>query len=226
MQCSIKDLAMEDMPRERLWHHGPKALSNAELLAVVIGSGTRKQNALSLAGSLLQVHEGLSGLSQASPEELMQQAGIGKTRALQITASLELARRLDARPKSRLVSFKSPEDVYRYLKQDLMSEGREHFVVLAVNTKNEIIGRHIVSIGTLNQTLVHPREVFNWAIKRLAAGVIIAHNHPSGHVEPSLEDLQLTKRMVSCGELLGIKVIDHIIMTHHQYYSLKAHDHL
>lgn len=224
MQSSAKQFMNEEMPRERLWHYGPKALSNTELLAVVLCTGSKDNNALSLASQLLREHEGLTGLSQAAPEELMRQQGIGMSKALQITACLEMARRLEGKASGRPISFKSPEDVYRYLKQDLLFEDREHFVVLAVNTKNEIIGRHIVSIGTLNQTLVHPREVFNWAIKRSAAGILLAHNHPSGHVAPSLEDLQLTKRMVSCGELLGIKVIDHIIVTQHQYYSLKAHD--
>ncbi len=224
MQLSIKDMAFEDMPRERLWQYGAKTLSNAELLAVLLGSGTKQNNALNVACSLLKQHEGVYGLSQAAPEELMQNTGVGRTKALQITACLELARRLERTSNKVQVAFKSPEDVHRYLQKDLLFEDREHFVVLAVNTKNEIIGRHVVSIGTLNQTLVHPREVFNWAIKRCAAGIIIAHNHPSGHVEPSLEDLSLTKRMVSCGELLGIKVIDHIIIAHHQYYSLKAHE--
>ena len=224
MQLSMREMATEDMPRERLWHYGAKALSNAELLAVVLGSGTKVSNALNMANSLLKQHEGIFGLSQAGPEELMCMAGVGRSRALQVTACLELARRLERSCNKSHAAFKSPEDVHRYLQKDLLFEDREHFIVLAVNTKNEIVGRHVVSIGTLNQTLVHPREVFNWAIKRSAAGIIIAHNHPSGHVEPSQEDLALTKRMVSCGELLGIKVIDHIIIAHHQYYSLKAHD--
>lgn len=226
MAIQSKSMASEDMPRERLKHYGSKALSNSELLAIVLGSGTKNQNALAIAGSLLSRYDGILGLSHASPEELMASEGIGPCRALQITACLELAKRLERKPLHTGATFNSPEDVHRYLQQDLMFEDREHFIVLAVNTKNQIIGRHVVSIGTLNQTLVHPREVFNWAIKKSAAGIILAHNHPSGHVQPSREDLVLTKRMVSCGELLGIKVVDHIIIAHHHFYSLKANEQL
>lgn len=226
MHLRMKDMYVEDLPRERLWLSGTKSLTNAELLAILLGTGTRQQSALGLANQLLKSLDGLAGLGGASSEELMAIHGVGKSKACQLMASFELARRFDRSFSSAVVSFKSPEDVFRYVHSDLKFENREHFMVLAVNTKNEIIGRHVVSVGTLNQTLVHPREVFNWAIKKSAAGVVIVHNHPSGHVEPSREDLVLTKRMVEAGEILGIKVIDHIIVGNNQYYSLKANDNM
>jgi DNA repair protein RadC len=224
MHQRMKDMFQEELPRERLWHHGPKELTNAELLAIILRTGTQKISAVGLASHLLSSLDGMGGLAQASLEELTAIHGVGKTKASQLIASFELAKRVDRIAPAAVVAFKSPEDVFRYVYKDLKFENREHFLVLALNTKSEIIGRHIVSVGTLNQTLVHPREVFNWAIKKCAAGIIIVHNHPSGHVEPSSEDITLTQRMVDSGELLGIKVIDHIIIGNNQYYSLKSNN--
>jgi DNA repair protein RadC len=139
-------------------------------------------------------------------------------------ASFELARRYDRSKNKSEFKFTSPEDVFNYVHKELKFENREHFLVIGLNTKNNIIGRHLVSVGTLSQTLVHPREVFNWAIKKSAASIVLAHNHPSGHVEPSREDILLTERMVEAGRIVGIKVVDHIVVGNDEYYSLKAND--
>lgn len=222
MHPKIKDMHVSDMPRERLLHLGPDRLSNAELLAVILRTGTAKKNAIALASEVLVSSGGLRGLSKMSAQELKGFKGMGEGKTSQVMAAIELSRRLAGIEKPMRFAFKSPEDVYYYLRNELKFQDREHFLVLGLNTKNEVIGKHLVSIGTLNQTLVHPREVFNWAIKSSAASILLAHNHPSGHVEPSKEDEQLTKRMVEAGQLLGIKVVDHIIIGESNYYSLKA----
>lgn len=222
MNVKIKSLPQEEMPRERLLMHGAKTLSNSELLAILLRTGTTNKSAIGLAAELLSTTGGLERLGKVSATELCTIKGIGDGKACQLLASFELARRLNYAPQALRQKFKSPEDVFKYVIDTLKFEDREHFLVVGLNTKNVIIGRHLVSIGTLNQTLVHPREVFNWAIKNRCASVVIVHNHPSGFVEPSREDLMLTERIVEAGKIIGIKVLDHIIVSADSYYSLKS----
>ncbi|MCK8060667.1 MULTISPECIES: DNA repair protein RadC [unclassified Fusibacter] len=224
MHQRIKDLHGEDKPRERLMNNGVKSLTNSELLAIILRTGTKEKSALALSSELLKTLGGLKGLAMADGSELKKISGIGDSKACQLMASFELARRYDCSKIKSDLKFTSPEDVFNYVHKELKFEDREHFLVIGLNTKNNIIGRHVVSVGTLNQTLVHPREVFNWAIKKSAASVVLAHNHPSGHVEPSREDVLLTERMVEAGKIVGIKVVDHIIVGNNEYYSLKAND--
>lgn len=221
MHMAIKALNSEDMPRERLINNGPKMLSNSELLAILLRTGTIEKSALGLAAEILSISGGLKGLIEIDIAELQHVKGVGKSKACQIMASLEIARRINHLEKVQEFRFSSPEDVYNYVVNELKFEDREHFLVVGLNTKNVIIGRHLVSIGTLNQTLVHPREVFNWAIKKKCASIVIVHNHPSGHVEPSKEDLFLTERIVEAGKIIGIKVLDHIIVSAKTFYSIK-----
>ncbi len=218
----IKAMPSFDMPQERLIKLGPRALSNSELIAIIIRTGTNDKSAIGLAAELLKNSGGLKGLVGSEVDQLRRIKGIGQSKACQIVASIEIAKRVSGRADQPAVKFTAPQDVYDYVIGELKFADRENFLVVGLNSKNVIIGRHLVSIGTLNQTLVHPREVFNWAIKINCASIVVVHNHPSGSVEPSAEDILLTERIVEAGKILGIKVLDHIIVSNDSYYSLKA----
>ncbi len=218
----IKAMPSLDMPQERLIQFGAKALSNSELIAIIIRTGTAEKSAINLASELLKNSGGLKGLVSSEVDQLRTIKGIGQSKACQILASMEIAKRVSGKTDLKPVKFSGPQDVYNYVIGDLKFADRENFLVVGLNTKNVIIGRHLVSIGTLNQTLVHPREVFNWAIKINCASIVVVHNHPSGSVEPSPEDILLTERIAESGKILGIKVLDHIIVSNDNYYSLKA----
>lgn len=224
MDSGLKALPLEDRPRERLVNFGAKALSNSELLAILIRTGTNQKSALELASEILAKLGGMRGLTHSEIAELKTIKGIGESKACQIIASLELAKRINNQPLHGYQKFSAPDDVYNYVIAELAFAEREHFLVLGLNSKNYIIGKHLVSIGTLNQTLVHPREVFNWAIKNKCAHIIIVHNHPSGSVEPSEEDIRLTARIINAGKIIGIDVLDHVIVSRDAYYSLKANE--
>ncbi len=218
----IKAMPSFDMPQERLMKLGPRALSNSELIAIIIRTGTAQKSAINLAAELLNHSGGLKGLVGSEVEQLRKVKGIGQSKACQIMASIEIAKRVSGKGDGRPVKFNEPLDVYNYVIGELKFADRENFLVIGLNSKNVIMGRHLVSIGTLNQTLVHPREVFNWAIKINCASIVVVHNHPSGSVEPSTEDIMLTERIIEAGKILGIKVLDHIIVSNDGYYSLKA----
>lgn len=218
-----KRLAPELRPRERLLEAGPEALSSAELLAMLGGSGGGDEaGALELAGEVISETGGLAGLRGASVYDLLELRGVGVAKACVIVAAVEFAKRLTAArgPERPVVS--SPADVDALLRGRIADLDRECFVCVLLNTKNEVIGSPTISVGTLSSSLVHPREVFKPAIKVSAASVILAHNHPSGRVGPSREDITLTKRLVEAGQTLGIEVLDHVILGS-GYHSMKEH---
>lgn len=217
-----KRLAPELRPRKRLLQAGPEALSSAELLAMLGGSGGGEAGALELAGEVISETGGLAGLRGASVYDLLELRGVGVAKACTIVAAVEFARRLIAArgPERPVVS--SPADVDGLLRGRIADLDRECFVCVLLNTKNEVIGSPTISVGTLSSSLVHPREVFKPAIKASAASVILAHNHPSGKVGPSHEDIALTKRLAEAGETLGIEVLDHVILGD-GYHSMKEH---
>ncbi len=218
----MKRLQPEERPREKLLASGEKSLSDAELLAVILGKGTRETDALQLAEQLLLHFQGLRNLNDASIEELTHSAsGIGQTKALQIKAALELGRRLGSQPLQRKV-LRSPEDVRDLLMEEMRYLDREHVRVLLLDQKSNLLGMEEISVGGLSFSLIHPREVFKTAIRRSCAGLILVHNHPSGDPSPSQEDIRVTQQMMKAGELLGIEVSDHIIFGDGKYYSLKA----
>ena len=206
--------AHELRPKVRLLSAGAEALSSAELLALLFSAfpGTGEARALELAGRLLSERGGLHGLLRSSVHELVDTAGVGEARAAALLAAAELGKRLVSEPTPQRPVISSPEDVYKLLKARLAHLDRERFVVLILNTKNAVLDIETVSIGTLSSALVHPREVFKPAIRAGAAGVILAHNHPSSNVEPSREDREVTRRIAEAGETLGIDVLDHLII--------------
>lgn len=213
----IKDLPRVDRPREKLTKYGPEKLNDFELLAILLGSGIKGVNVLDLSRKIFSKFKG-EGLTQANVKELKNTLGLGEAKACEIVACFELGRRLLKGKKSQL--FLSPEDVWKELK-DIRDHKKEHFIIFYLDTRNQEITREIISVGSLNASLVHPREVFEPAVKNLAAQIIIAHNHPSGDPEPSEEDLKITQKLIESGKILGIEILDHIVVTKNSYLSFK-----
>ncbi|MGI5838166.1 MAG: RadC family protein [bacterium] len=218
----------EDRPRERLAKYGPETLSNVELLAIIIRTGTRDETAVDLANQLLSGKGlsapgagGLTGLAAAKTEDLCQMRGIGPAKAVQIQAALELGRRLSGAASDRRSAVSTPAQASSLVMNEMRFLDREHFRIIILNTKNMVLGVELVSVGSLNSTVVHPREVFKTPLKRSAAAVILVHNHPSGDPTPSQEDIDLTCRLVEAGKVLGINVLDHLIIGDGSYISLK-----
>jgi DNA repair protein RadC len=219
---TIKQLPPELRPRERLIAAGPSTLSDGELLGLLFGIGNREKTAVELAGEVISEAGGLHGLYDVSIHELTQVNGIGEAKACIILAAVELGRRIgQVRNPGRPV-ISSPADVDRILRGRIANLDRENFVVMLLNTKNEVIETSTVSVGTLSASLVHPREVFKPAIRASAASVILAHNHPSGKIEPSKEDRGVTRRLGEAAGILGIEMLDHVIVGD-GYFSLKEH---
>ncbi|WP_010498624.1 RadC family protein [Paenibacillus elgii] len=218
---TLRDVPSEDRPRERMMLYGAQALSNAELLAILLRTGTYQESAVHVAQRLLLECGGLRMLTDMSMEQLTEIKGIGEAKALQIQAGIELGRRLARSTMNETVTIRSPQDVAALLMEDLRYLQKEHFVCLFLNTKNHVIGQETLSMGSLNASIVHPREVFRAAIKRSSASIVCAHNHPSGDPTPSPEDVEITKRLVQAGEIVGIDVLDHIVIGDKRYVSLK-----
>lgn len=218
----MKELPSEERPREKLIQYGVGALSNAELLAILISTGTREMSAIMLANRVLSLEEkGISYLTECLPDELSAIPGMGMAKSCQIIAAIELGKRIATKPKEKRLNIKSPEEVASLFIEDMRYLKKEYFKVLLLNTKNEIIMIENISVGSLNSSVVHPREVFCTAIKKSACSMIAVHNHPSGNPTPSQADIDITKRLVESGELLGIKVLDHLIIGDGIYVSLK-----
>ncbi|MCX5785393.1 MAG: DNA repair protein RadC [Elusimicrobia bacterium] len=214
---AIKDMPRVERPREKLMRYGPDKLSVEELLAIIIRTGRKGESALEVSAKIVRRFnaEGLPGLSHA---ELKSQPGIGPVKACELLACFELGRRFINGKKASI--YLKPKDIWEDLR-DIRDQKKEHFVVFYLDTRNQEIKREIISIGCLNANLVHPREVFEPAVKNLAASVIVAHNHPSGNLEPSQEDLDLTKRLAGAGKLLGIELLDHVIVSKDGFSSFK-----
>ena len=215
----LKQISRENRPRERLEKHDASILSDAELLAIIMQKGTKGENAVDMSNRLISMYT-LDGLSSCSLTELQEIKGIGKAKACQILALFELNKRFTFAKKNG-EPIKSPKDVFEYAYPFLSNLDKECFMVLHLNSKNEVIKNEIVSIGILNASLVHPREVFKSAIKESANSIILVHNHPSGDTTPSKDDEEVTTKLFDAGDLLDIKVIDHVIITKSGYYSFK-----
>jgi len=213
----IKDLPRIERPREKLIQYGPGRLSNSELLAIVLRSGKKGENVVDLANKILKRYKA-ENLPNLTYGELKECPGLGPAKACEIIACFELGKRLLKGKASSF--FLKPEDAWKELK-DICGHKKEHFIIFFLDSRNQEIKREVISVGSLNANLVHPREVFEPAIKNLAAQVILAHNHPSGDPEPSEDDLALNKRLVEAGKILGIEVMDHIVVSKTGYFSFK-----
>ncbi|HHW91669.1 MAG TPA: DNA repair protein RadC [Firmicutes bacterium] len=224
---TIKDLPLESRPRERLVKLGAQALSTSELIALLLGTGSRTETALQLAQRLLAGNcrgwhgSGLRALQDASVEELSKIHGVGVAKAARIKAALELGRRLVAETRDSRPVIKSPQAAAALVMEEMRYLDREHFRVLLLSTKNHVIAIETDFVGSLNSSLVHPRELFRTCIRRSAAAIILIHNHPSGDPTPSQEDIQLTHRLCEGGALLGIDILDHLIIGDGIYVSMR-----
>lgn len=218
---TIKDLPASERPREKLEKHGVQSLSNAELIAVIIRTGYREDTALDVANKLLSMDKsGISFLSHAEIQELTSVRGVGLCKAAQIQAAIELGKRISTNLVSR-VKVDSPLVVAELLMEEMRYLKKEYFKTILLDTKNQIISIENISIGNLNTSIVHPREVFNIAIRKSANAVILVHNHPSGDPTPSGEDINITHRLIEAGDIIGIKVLDHIVIGDNKYISFK-----
>lgn len=216
---TIHDLPLEERPRERLVKFGEQVLSAQELLQLILGRGVAGESVAVTAQKLLTHFGSLQKLSETSNEELFQIKGIGIAKAAQIRAAFEIGRRIATQsPSYKSRELMDPKKVYKFIRGKIKDYKQEHFYMIALNSRNWAVNE--VSIGTLDSSSAHPREAFSEAIKNNAASVIFAHNHPSGNTEPSKKDLELTKRLVEAGKLLGIKVLDHIIVTKDDFRSI------
>lgn len=215
----IKDISVENRPRERLEKQGVTALSDAELLAVILKTGNRNENVIDMSNRLLAKY-GIAKLSSCSLKELQAINGIGSAKASQILALFEFNKRHNL-AKQNGKPLRSAKDVFNYMQPKLAQLDRERFMVLHLDTKNCTLKEEVVSIGTLNGAIVHPRELFKSAIKENANSVILVHNHPSGDPTPSQEDVEVTERVMEAGKVLGIDVLDHVIIGNETYWSFK-----
>ncbi len=221
-QSRITDWPEDERPRERLQKYGADAVSSAELLGILLGQGTARFNAVELARLLLNRFKSLEALSMASATELQEIPGIGPAKAVTLLAAFQLYRNLQQeKAENEIISFRNPAEVAKIYQPLLGNSKQERFLVVLVNTAMQRIMDFEVSRGTLDSSVVHPREVFREAVKQAAKGIIVLHNHPSGQAFPSEADLQVTKKLTESGKILGIELFDHIIITATDFYSFK-----
>jgi len=218
---TIKDLPADERPRERLVKYGPEALSNAELLAIILRVGTHEYSAIGLAEHMLGQFDGLKGIATASVEGLSQIKGLGTAKAAQIKAMVELGKRLAVSVGHSRPTIRSPQDAVDMLMPELRDEPQERFKAVFLNNKNEVLKIRTITVGSLNASVITPRELFREAISTNSAAVIIAHNHPSGDPTPSQEDISVSKRLCQAGQMIGIEVLDHLIIGEGRWVSLK-----
>jgi len=210
-----------DRPRERLESLGSEALSDAELLALLLRTGGRDGDALELARALLARCGGLRGVARVAPSELCNASGIGPAKVATLRAAVEIGRRISSRRLRVGQPIRSPADVHRHFYERLRDSRHERFLAVLLDSRHRVCGEVTISQGTLTASLVHPREVFRAAVLESAAAMVLVHNHPSGDPAPSPEDQQVTDRLASAGEILGVRVLDHVVVAEHGFYSFR-----
>ncbi len=221
---TLHDIPPEERPRERLVKYGVESLSLQELLSLIFGRGVKGESVVNISQKLIRAYSSLDKLSEVSIEELKEIKGLGMAKACQLKACFEISKRLEKEvslSKNKNVIIKSPKDLYPLFKEKIINFHKEYFMVASLDNRNKIISVDVVSIGTLNSSLIHPRETFEVAIRNHAAGIIICHNHPSEELEPSKDDLLVTQNLIKAGKILGINVSDHLIITKDNYFSFK-----
>lgn len=216
---AIRDLPLGERPRERLMRYGAGSLSEAELLAIILRVGSVQENVVELSKRILMEHS-LQDLCQLSLGELKHFRGINDAKACQIQACAELASRIYSSRISPKANLESSRDVYNLIYPELRFTKKENFFCLYLDTRNSLIKKELVSVGNLNTSVIHPREIFRSAIKESANSVILVHNHPSGNPEPSIDDIEITKLLISAGKLMGIHVLDHVVIGDSGYASM------
>ncbi|MDD2958294.1 MAG: DNA repair protein RadC [Lachnospiraceae bacterium] len=219
----MKQLPIQEMPYEKCWRSGAESLTDAELLSVILRTGSRGEPAIELSRKVLALskEQGLLGIYHTSLAELMKIRGIGQVKAIQLKCIAELSKRIAKKQVSGNLIFSEPETIAEYYMEDFRHEEQEKLLVIFLNSKNHFLGEEIISKGTVNATMISPREIFLCALKYHAVSIILLHNHPSGNPTPSREDLLLTRRVKECGEMIGIELLDHIIIGDQTAVSFK-----
>lgn len=219
----MKEIPLDERPRERLLNFGPSALSNSELLAIILKTGTREKSVIDISFDILKEIDNLNSLQNITLQKLSSIKGVGKVKALTLIAAMEFGKRIyfeKEKPRKKLMTAK---DIYLDSRYLFYNKQQEYFYCLYFNQKNELLERKLLFMGTLNRSIVHPREVFKEAYLVSASGIICIHNHPSGDINPSLEDIRFTESLHRIGEIQGISLLDHLIITDNSYYSFYEH---
>lgn len=217
----LRDVPESERPRERMMHYGAQNLSNLELIALLLRTGSKKESVMMLAQRVLAFSNGVRGITQLTYHELATIHGIGPAKAIQVLAGVELGRRIARSIPQEKYQILNPEDAVQLVMEELRYEQQEHFLCVFLDTKNKMIDKKYIFKGSLNASVVHPREVYNEAIKRNSASIVCFHNHPSGDPSPSQEDIEVTERLHRAGLILGIQLIDHVIIGDQTYFSMK-----
>ncbi|RMD51329.1 MAG: JAB domain-containing protein [Ignavibacteria bacterium] len=216
----VKELPPDDRPREKLLLRGPQSLSNAELIAILLRTGTKGKSVVTLAQEIIGKYKTLSEFASKSVAEMTKILGVGKDKAATLAAAFEIARRVSQDEKFSIGNkITSPEDIANIFIPLLRDEVKEKFIVVCLSSSNKVTKYEVISVGNLNSSIVHPREVFKVAVDNLAASIILIHNHPSGNIQPSKEDITITKKLVEAGEIFDIKVLDHLIISGNKFLS-------
>mgnify|MGYP005769626081 CR=1 FL=1 len=225
MNVLIKDIPLNERPRERLINKGVEYLSNEDLLAILLKTGTKENSVKVLANNILKQLDDINNLKEINLEKLVKIKGIGKAKACELLAAIELGKRLNKKIDNlNQIKIYSSNSIYEYYQDKLKDKLQEYFYCVYLDTKNHIIKDKLLFIGTINESLIHPREIFKEAYLLSASSIICIHNHPSGNVNPSNNDIIMTKQLVEVGKILGIKVLDHIIIGKDNYYSFNDND--
>lgn len=225
MNVLIKDIPLNERPRERLINKGVEYLSNEDLLAILLKTGTKENSVKVLANNILKQLDDINNLKEINLEKLVKIKGIGKAKACELLAAIELGKRLNKKIDNlNQIKIYSSNSIYEYYQDKLKDKLQEYFYCVYLDTKNHIIKDKLLFIGTINESLIHPREIFKEAYLLSASSIICIHNHPSGNVNPSNNDIIMTKQLVEVGKILGIKVLDHIIIGKNNYYSFNDND--
>ncbi len=219
----IKEMPYKERPRERFLHYGKEAVSTTELIAIILRTGTPNMNVIELARLVMKAHPSIRKINETSVRELTQISGLGEAKAIQLLAALELGKRLYEEAYDNVELISSPTRVYDLMKSGLEMRTQEMFYALYLNTKGCLIKKQLLFVGSLSSAVVHPRELFKYAVTLSAASIILVHNHPSGDPTPSKSDEAITDVMIRNGELMDIKVVDHIIIGKGRYYSFREH---
>lgn len=219
MSYLIKDIKKDERPRERLMKYGANSLSNEELLAIILKTGTKNRSSRTLALDILKLVDKIEDFKELTINRLLSIKGIGMVKAIEIMATIELGRRIYLEKTKKKDKYNNPQDIYLTNKYLFQNQKQEYFYCLYLNNKNELIERKLLFMGTVNKSVVHPREVFKHAYLLSASGIVCMHNHPSGDVMPSREDIMFTRALVEIGKVNNIPVLDHVIMGDDNYYS-------
>lgn len=218
MSYMVKEMPLADRPRERLMKYGAKSLANYEIIAIILGTGSKDQSVLDLAKNVLIHFEEINRLNEITVNELMKIKGIGMAKAITIIAAIELGKRVNE-PVTGSLQITNSKQAYEHLKDSLQNENQENLVCIYLNNNSEVINIKTITVGSINNTVFNPRDILKWALKYSAVAIIVAHNHPSGNIMPSREDILVTRNIVQAAKYVDVLIVDHIIIGKNQYYS-------